>query len=90
MRKSKNYAGTVVEVTNRDINHGLMHSCEDCPVARALRRATGTRSVSAGYGSCGIGKRSFCLPIAVDRFIRAFDGRGPVKPFKFRIGREEK
>lgn len=93
MPKTKTYTGTVVEVTPRDISKGLTGSCRECPVALAIRRATRSRNVVALYQSCDIGRRSFRVPVSVDRFITAFDHADrnlSVKPFTFRIGMEHK
>lgn len=90
----------LVEVTQEDINLGCRAVAENCPVARALMRATGIIHVYVcraflGVYSCkgdmfteDFGKR--CLkkwdtPERVAKIISAYDATGFMNPFSFEL-----
>lgn len=82
--------GMQVEVTERDIRRGKQESCERCPVARALRRASGKRGwfVLPDYIEGPIRRYPLRGRLKrVARFIERFDSgeRGTVKPFTFSL-----
>ena len=83
------YRETVtINVTEEDIQAGIVFDPCNCPVARALRRAFRRKIVSAGEGLLTIGKRgkiSWYTPSAVRAFISDFDAGSTVKPFKFEL-----
>lgn len=76
-----------ITVTQSDIERGKKLDPWDCPVARALRRASKERSVSAGMGFMFIGPKKrrilWQTPPEVRAFISDFDGKKDVKPFEF-------
>jgi hypothetical protein len=87
-----------VEVTVADIASGRAMCVWACPVALALRRATGTScevwqdviafappppAVACGYyATCMVP-----LPRKVRRWVQTFDRLAAVKPFRFRVER---
>lgn len=84
-----------VEVTAEDIVLGVRFSCTDCPIARALCRATGEPGAVASI--CG---RSLSVvagshwwrgdtPEAANVFIGRFDECDPVEPFAFDVKMQE-
>lgn len=72
-----------VKVTQRHINTGRRNSPWSCPIAKAVRGATG-RTASVGPSEFSVGKRTYRLPARSRRFIARFDWGSPVKPFTFR------
>lgn len=81
-----------IRVTQRDIDKGVRGNGEQCPIARALKRATGRYwFVSSYYCRDESGSRSgplIALPVAVTEFVNKFDKRGGrlmVKPTAFDI-----
>ena len=74
-----------VTVTPRDIVKGKQWSACGCPVALALRRATG-RKISVGPLELADEDETHVdLPAEVVDFIRRFDRGEPVEPFRFEI-----
>ena len=79
-----------IEVTQEDIEKGRPASFFWCPVARAVRRATGYPA-KATYGRVSVQlspgpmkPKLFCsTPLMVDLFIGQFDLEEPVEPFAF-------
>jgi hypothetical protein len=63
-----------VNVTTQDIKTGHRFEAASCPVAKALRRATGERLVFAWRnGEALIGGKKFKLPEKAEKFIDEFD-----------------
>ena len=75
-----------IEVTDSDIAQGLRHECHQCPIAYALRRASGVYDVMAGAKHIRIGDRGYATPAAAESFIRHFDQGHTVLPFEFTLG----
>lgn len=81
-----------VDVTAKDIargrrlaNNGGLKSL-NCPIAQALRRATGAKGVSVGCDAFSLDfKRMSPLPAEAIAFIEAFDNKLPVKPMTFTV-----
>lgn len=79
-----------VAVTEDDIATGERHDARYCPLARALRRATG-RSVSVGTRSATVwdasGMSVMDMTARTERFRHAFDSGQAVKPgrYAFRV-----
>lgn len=76
-----------IKVTQADIAAGDRQMCYACPVALALRRATGydwwvSRLRAVPYPG-GFGGRAVRLPRAASAFIADFDDGWPVAPFAF-------
>jgi len=76
-----------VDVTARDIATGEPGCCSRCPVAKAVRRATGIREVEISTKLLWIGKawKGISLPSVTRRFIFSFDDHQPVRPFSFKL-----
>ena len=81
----------IVEVTKKDIELGLPKSRHACPVALAVRRATG--KPRADYAEVtvmrdvifhGFTKSTRCSR-RVKQFIKRFDDGKEVSPFRFRL-----
>lgn len=77
-----------IEVTQDDINYGKDHSCENCPVALALTRATGHKCM-VNYSGWrfypNTGQGVYPISPEVNLFIRNFDRKIGVNPIKFEI-----
>lgn len=75
---------TTISVTADDIAQGVRKSICGCPVARATRRALGLQdSMVCVFGAIYIRGVPVEPPLAVDRWIQAFDDGGKVSPFTF-------
>jgi hypothetical protein len=80
-----------VEVTAEDIAEGERFTCDNCPIARALRRAArigvgGWPTVAVGCREVYLnGKPSTLVPAAAREFIYRFDNGDPVKPIAFQL-----
>lgn len=74
-----------VTVTKKDICNGKKYHSSSCPIARAVRRASGQRILSIGTDCFRVGSsgKDNPLPIVARRFIGKFDGGKRVKPFSF-------
>lgn len=80
-----------VQVTELDIMLGKKGSCTQCPIAYAVKRATGRKRnvvvngkylvIDGAYNNC----QQFSLPKKARDFISKFDDGKKVKPFKFGI-----
>jgi hypothetical protein len=93
MIKPNEIPGTVVTVTADDIARGCQTSANNCPIARAVRRALrcSGKWISVNWKlSVGKKARIYLLPKSTQTFIDAFDGGKAVKPFSFKIGKEVK
>ena len=73
-----------IEVTQRDIDRGIVEDCRSCPIALATRRTRimPVHKVSVGAGSLDV-EAKWRYPEKVATFIDAFDGGESVKPFSF-------
>lgn len=75
-----------VEVTAEDIAKGEPGDGCKCPIAIAVRRATGLNDVSIRpIAQSRIGNRYVYLPDPAKRFVLDFDEEQPVQPFTFEI-----
>lgn len=75
-----------VSVTEQDIKEGEKGNCWHCPVALALKRATG-REVSVRALNWGFkdGAGFYDLPQSARLFINEFDRWGKEEPFSFEV-----
>ena len=76
-----------VSVTEDDIENGGS-ACHNCPVARALLRATGVMwkvHGDTGETRLGIEWRPYWFPGLVGEFVRSYDKCFDVLPFDFEI-----
>jgi hypothetical protein len=86
----------LVSVTAKDIAAGLRADCGECPIALAMRRATGMTEnrFTAAYVAVTGDRATLCrgkrkphedwrLPQEAVSFQRAFDAGRPVEPFEF-------
>lgn len=72
-----------ITVTQQDIDKGEQGEAKHCPIARALKRATGEQCLVASK-ICFIGDREdIPLPENAQSFVSDFDCGFPVKPFSF-------
>lgn len=72
-----------VEVTAEDIAYGQADATL-CPVALAIRRATG-KAVAVDAYEADIGDGRALLPPEVTHFVLAFDRGDEVEPFRFNL-----
>lgn len=86
----------LIEVRQSDIDRGERSCAQGCPIALALRRATG--DVWSIYPDAGgwwatdpFRHRTFMLPPEAQAFARSYDYRRgePVQPFTFDLPLEE-
>lgn len=82
----------IIKVTQEDIDKGIQKDCEQCPIARAMRRAFGcnVQITSIIYrkndGILAYGPHG--MPDIVTSFIRDFDSSLKVTPFEFEVDDE--
>lgn len=74
-----------ISVTKSDIEKGLLGDPFSCPVARAIRRASGKDFWVRYAWICNNSGYVHDLPIAAQKFINRFDDELPVKPFSFNL-----
>lgn len=79
----------VIEVTQEDILQGANRDCVNCPIARAVRRATGNKCLRVGKFSIWdqrqVDADGIPLPVVAKKWIAGFDSGYPVEPFAFEI-----
>lgn len=80
----------IVNVTQADINDGIMGSCGACPVAKALTRSLGG-CVRVGYCTFTMqnGSEVYRLPPEARDWIMDFDCGFHVAPFGFNLEVQE-
>jgi hypothetical protein len=76
----------LIKVTEDDIKHGERGICNTCPVARAIRRATGAKYIAVDWCAIDIGDKLYDTPRSAARFIYDFDNGLKVEPFEFELG----
>ena len=91
--QSADHVTVTVKVTQDDIDKGERETCRRCPIALALNRLLalpaevrlGNVRSSANIVTSYHPKYWPTLPLPAEckRFIKIFDGRGPVTPFDF-------
>ena len=74
-----------INVTALDIRRGKAGNADNCPIARAARRATRNRTLSVGTTVLSYGGREIKLPPRARNFVSAFDTEATVKPFSFKL-----
>ena len=76
-----------IDVTMDDIMFGQRGKCQHCPIARAIRRATGKLGFAVfPYRVCNAQLRTIArLPFEATVFISAYDLEMTVEPFSFDI-----
>ena len=78
-----------IYVGAEDIKKGRPNQGNSCPIARAIKRYTGTARPNVDGGTCRIRKAGkllkFNLPKTAQAFITQFDWHNPVQPFSFRL-----
>ncbi len=81
----------IVPVTAADLAHGVRHSCTECPLARALRRADGRAwVVSRTDATSADGRHLVRLPRDVRGWVEDFDDGLPAGPRTFVLDVEER
>lgn len=79
----------IVHITEAMIRQGRIMACAGCPVALALRQATGQVWIVCEEEAEAWGADEVIgLPAEATRFIRRFDAGFPVHPFEFEIDLE--
>lgn len=86
-----------IEVTADDIAKGKRKSCDACPVARAIHRATGDGWNAVVYKDNCIAvaddddwdREEFTPPPEVAQFVKDFDAGRPVTPITFDLPIDE-
>jgi hypothetical protein len=71
-----------IEVTAEDIAQGERSDCYACPIALAVKRATG-KQVAACHAHVYVGDDKGLLSADARSFVTAFDHNEPVSPFSF-------
>jgi hypothetical protein len=74
-----------IEVTQDDIDQGCRWSANHCPIARAVAQRFHSTQVGVNRTWIRVGSITFKTPLRAVRFIKRFDGKNLVKPFKFNI-----
>ncbi len=83
----------LIEVTQNDIDEGRRGECELCPVARAIKRASGSHCVYVDPTEVLLGENVLeatwtKLPEEAAQFIEDYDNMQPVDPFSFNLNIE--
>ncbi len=73
----------LVTVKHEDITNGIPRSCNDCPIALALRRLFPEAAVHVAYHRIAIDDGRTVTPDIVRKFVKDFDRGRPVEPFEF-------
>lgn len=74
-----------INVTKSDIRSGVRYKYDKCPVARAIKRATGKKNIIVIPTGVLCGKKSMRLPNIAAEFISDFDAKRLVEPFSFNL-----
>lgn len=77
-----------IEVTQNDIRKGKRGSCFNCPIARAVKRATGCKDVDVDSdGTISLENGEVVIPSSIkrERFIEKFDDKEKVSPIVFLV-----
>lgn len=93
------YPSTItIDVTTTDIKRGMRQSLAKCPVARAVRRHFPKRLIFVTADVIEVVVRDkfsnkpvmcYMVPSRVTAFIKRFDAKQSVKPFKARLRQEK-
>jgi len=76
----------LIEVTQDDIERGVVADCFRCPIANAVRDVLGPDAVvRVECDFMDIGAKTVKLPIEAMKFIEAFDAEESVEPFSFEV-----
>ncbi len=73
-----------IEITQRDIELGG-HSCDHCPIHRAMIRAIGPVEIVVQSYLIRIAGRTYKTPVAVANWLRDYDRHGIGVPFEFEL-----
>jgi len=92
----------IIQVKKKHIKAGKRANCRRCPIAMAVREATGFKGVVVGshiytnihkdhiwFNQLGSKSARYKMTQACLKFIRLFDAGQPVKPFSFRLIKAE-
>lgn len=77
-----------VFVTEQDIRNGRRNNATGCPIALAVRRATGCKDVEVSSDVTIKGQMA-CSDEHVKRFVIAFDAKRKVKPIRLKLSMTE-
>lgn len=78
---------TIINVTQRDIKHGLKKTSDSCPIYLAIKRQTILPDcrIHEDFAEEMALKKKWGLPKIAVKFIADFDFGLPVKPFSFNL-----
>ncbi len=86
----KDINGLKVGVEYGDIDYGVKDDTDSCPVAIALKRATGRKNVAVfSRQYFQIGRKWYIMPKSVKSFISKFDKGLACQPFNFVLNESE-
>lgn len=75
-----------INVTQKHIDDGKKRISDSCPIALAIKAATGRRAVLVSGNEAQFGGKKYPLPTKARNFIRRFDhGSGIRRPFAFEL-----
>lgn len=74
-----------IEVKAKHIQNGRKFECDRCPVALAVKEASGDMAARATLDFLEFNKRTYTIPEKVREWIMDFDGEEKVQPFTFEI-----
>lgn len=74
-----------INVTQDDIDCGIIGNCELCPIALAILPIVSPLPVEVDNCCIEIGGVQYNSPNSVCQFIDDFDNGKPVKPFSFEL-----
>jgi hypothetical protein len=75
----------VIDVLQEDIDAGEGRSCINCPIARAILRQTGAKSVVVKYDRALVDGIRYWLPLAAQSFIGLVDHGMMPLPISFEL-----
>lgn len=73
----------IVRVKRKHIQAGIRKACYGCPIALAIKDASGAQRVDVGQRIVSIDGVHGRLPLKVQQFIECFDDQRSVEPFAF-------
>ena len=77
-----------ISVTVEDIERGRRDDYLDCPISRAVKRATGTKLCKTYTKTMILRGNTYLLPMEARCFVWAFDRGEDVEPFEFELEME--
>jgi len=77
-----------VQVVSEDIERGVVGSCDECPIALAIKECFAgdfwdNYTIKVDRAQIDVGPFKFKTPPRLKKFIKAFDNGEKVRPFVF-------